>query len=151
MTFRKHILTKDYRTSAAASEFAYHKLKQIKYPWAVICSLLWEHSLATSLCSWGGVSWVPDMAFARRTKFELAQAPPASSASGTADELPTADGHKLQIPPDMFLNSIGDVWGQKHRSKEWQIPNRVCMSPHHCLGLASIHFLCSYTEAQFDW
>lgn len=40
VTFRKHILTKDHRTSAAASEFAYHKLKQIKYPRAVICSLL---------------------------------------------------------------------------------------------------------------
>jgi len=28
LTFRKHVLTKDFRTAAAASAFAYHKLKQ---------------------------------------------------------------------------------------------------------------------------
>lgn len=72
VTFRKHILTKDYRTSAAASEFAYHKLKQIKYPYAVICSLSSQTQRSQPcrfLCSWGRMSPLLAVALARRTKF----------------------------------------------------------------------------------
>lgn len=52
-------------------------------------------------------------------------------------------------PQPVFLSITGNAGGRKHGSEEGQIPNRIFLSPHTCLGLASISFLSSYTKAQF--
>lgn len=148
MTFRKHILTKDYRTSAAASEFAYHKLKQIKYPCAVICSLSWDHSLAASSVLGVGCRHCRPWLWPGGQSFRWHKLPQPPQHQALLMSYWQLMGASCRSPPPAkFLSSIGDVQGQKHGSKEWQIPNRIFLSPHSCLGPAPIHFLSSYTEA----